>query len=703
MKKMIIIALSCLALLPARADEGMWIPALLKKRVIEEMQKAGFKLSADDVYDVNNPSLKDAVVGLGREGRPFSHFCTGGIVSDEGLVVTNYHCSQSLVQAHSSLEHNYLRDGFWARDKNEELANPGITASILVSVEEVTEQLLAAIADAPPSRREAALNEAITRAEREAESVTTNARASIKAYFNGTRYFLSLFKIYRDVRLVGAPPSTIGSFGGDADNWTWPRHAGDFSLLRIYAGEDNEPAAYSRENRPYKPATSFKITTKGVQEGDFVMVFGYPGTTREYLPSFAIDQLAEVENPAKIKIRTAKLDVIKQAMASDELLRIKYYAKAASVANAWKKWQGEIKGLTRFQVAASKRELEQRLVKAGNDSLVEQYRQLYDARRDLLLAWNHVAEAGTGGAEIMSLVATIRQRLRELPTVKDLTAYRASIQETANAFFKDYDVATDRRIFTEMLRLYNSSGLDEQWIPDVMRHPNPPGGHERVAADLFERSLFTDPARLARTIARLDAREAKRLQRDPLYRVMEGLARFMDRLRAPLNEIQEKLERLDRDWMRALVALQPDHHFYPDANSSFRVSFGKVAGYEARDAVFYAPNTTLAGVMQKDDPASMDYNAPPRLRELFESSGDVPVCFAATSHTTGGNSGSPVLNADGYLVGLNFDRAWEGVMSDYAYRPGICRNISVDIRYVLFIIDKYANASHLSREMRVVP
>ncbi|MDR0766786.1 MAG: S46 family peptidase [Odoribacteraceae bacterium] len=706
MRTIIIIALSCLILSPARADEGMWIPALLNKYTIEEMQKAGFKLSAEDIYAINRASLKDAVVGLGREGQPFSHSCTGGIISDEGLVITNHHCSHSMIQAHSSLEHNYLRDGFWARDKGEELANPGITASILSRVEDVTEELLAAVATKTGEEREKALKEAIARVERAAEE-GTNTRASIKPYFNGTRYFLSIFKIYRDVRLVGAPPSAIGSFGGDTDNWTWPRHSGDFSLLRIYAGEDNEPAAYAPGNRPYKPAASFKITTRGVQEGDFTMVFGYPGTTREYLPSFAIEQLVEVDNPSKIKIRTAKLDVIKRAMASDELLRIKYSAKAANVANAWKKWQGEIKGLTRFRVAEEKRELEERFTrwaagKPEREGLVEQYRRLYAGRRDLILAWNYATEAGTRGAEVMNLIATLRRRFRELPDTRDLAAYRASLQETVDAFFKNYDAATDRQVLAEMLRLYNSAGLDEQWIPDVVKFPDPPGGHERLAADLFARSSFTDPARLSRAISRLDARSAERLQREPLCRMQEGIDRFAEQLRGSLSEIQGQLDGLDRAWMVALMEMQPERHFYPDANSTFRVAFGKVAGYEAMDAIYYKPNTTLAGIMQKDNQGIPDYNAPARLKELLAAAGNVPVCFVATNHTTGGNSGSPVLNADGHLVGLNFDRAWEGVMSDYAYRPEICRNISVDIRYVLFIIDKYAGANHLVGEMTLV-
>jgi hypothetical protein len=707
MKKIIIFALSCLFLLPAYADEGMWIPMLLKKYTIEQMQKAGFKLSAEDIYDINKASLKDAVVGLGREGQPFHHFCTGGIVSSEGLVVTNHHCSHSLIQAHSSLEHNYLRDGFWARNKQEELANPGITASILVRMEDVTEQL-SAIAARPGQSQDGALVEAIARLTREAEEKNPGTRASIKPYFNGTQYFLSLFKIYKDVRLVGAPPSAIGSFGGDTDNWVWPRHTGDFSLLRIYAGKNNEPAAYSAKNRPYKPATSFKIATGGVREGDFTVVFGYPGSTREYLPSFAIDQLVEVENPHKIRIRTAKLEIVDRAMESDELLRIKYSAKAAGIANSWKKWQGEVKGLKRFKSAEEKRQLEERFTAWAQDKpayagLVDRYRALYSTNHDYILAWIYATEAGTRGAEVMGLISQFRQKFASLLAQKDLAAYRAALQKDADAFFKDYDVATDRQTLAEMLRLYNTAGLDGKWIPDVVTFPTPVDGYERLAADLFAASSFTDPEKLSRAIANLDTTLVKQLAEEPLSRMLEGLNQFLASTILPsLAAIQQELTELDRSWMRALMEMQPERLFYPDANSTFRVSFGKVAGYEAMDAVYYRPGTTLAGIMQKDNPAIHDYNVPQRLRDLHAEAGDVPVCFIATNHTTGGNSGSPVLNADGHLIGLNFDRAWEGVMSDYAYRPEICRNISVDIRYVLFLIDRYAGAKHLINEMELV-
>ena len=458
--------------LPSLADEGMWIPMLLKKYNIEDMQKAGFKLTAEDIYDINQASLKDAVIGLGREDSPFHHFCTGEIVSDQGLVITNHHCSFGMIQAHSSLEHNYLRDGFWAKTQKDELTNPNITASILVRMEDVTDKINAAVKDEMPEAERAKIIKDICR-KLEAEAVKgTNLKANIKPYFNGNQYFLSVFKIFRDVRLVGAPNSAIGKFGGDTDNWTWPRHTGDFSVLRIYAGADNEPAAISGSNVPYKPAKFFKISARGVQEGDFTMVFGYPGTTNEYLTSYAIDQIASVEDPHKIKIRTAKLDVINAAMESDELLRIKYAAKAASVANAWKKWQGEIKGLDRFSTADNKRILERNFENWAKSNgktkyigLTDRFKGLYDARREYILAAAYASEAGLGGAEVIKFARGIEQALENYDKFEDKDKLKQSLKDYVEAFYKDYDVATDQQILTEMLKLYNNEDRRAKAVP----------------------------------------------------------------------------------------------------------------------------------------------------------------------------------------------------------------------------------------------
>lgn len=698
-----------------RADEGMWIPMLLKKYNIEEMQKQGFKLTAEDIYDINRASLKDAVIGLGREGSPFFHFCTGELISDEGLVVTNHHCSFDMIQSHSSLEHNYLRDGFWAKTKKDELANPGITASILVRMEDVTAQIKAALTpDMTPEEKAKKVKEVSTRLEQEAVK-DTRLKANVKPYFNGNQYFMSVFKIYKDVRLVGAPPSAIGKFGGDTDNWMWPRHTGDFSVLRIYAGADNEPAAYSPDNKPYRPASFFKISAKGVQEGDFTMVFGYPGTTNEYLTSYAVEQLQEIENPHKIAIRTAKLNVMNAAMESDELLRIKYASKAAGVANAWKKWQGEIKGLKRFNTIARKQQEEADFRKwAANRpayaNLLDTYKQLYQKRKDLILASAYLNEAGKRGAEIVGWAASLMKHLESGDFAENIEAGRQKLRQAAEEYYKDYDSDTDRKILVELLKLYNRN-LPQEWIPEEVRKAAEKKGIEAYAETLFKKSLLADSTALYGFIAQSTAESYKKLEKDPawrLYASMDDL--YLRKIKPALSEIESEITGLNRIWLAGLMEMQPEKTFYADANSTLRVAYGKVQGYSPCDGVYYKHFTTLKGIMEKDNPEIYDYNIPQRLRDIYRNrdfgaytqEGEVPVCFIATNHTTGGNSGSPVLNGEGHLIGLNFDRAWDGVMSDLQYNAEICRNISVDIRYVLFVIDKIAGAGHLIDEMVII-
>ena len=715
-KKSMLVAMALLlGWMGCRADEGMWIPMLLKKYNIEDMQKQGFKLTAEDVYSINQASLKDAVVGLGREGYPFSHFCTAEIISDEGLMVTNHHCAFDMIQSHSSLEHNYLRDGFWAKDKQDELANPGITASILVRMEDVTDRINAQLTpEMSAEERNAKIKQVAARLEAEAVK-GTNLQANIKPYFNGNQYFMSVFKIYKDVRLVGAPPSAVGKFGGDTDNWVWPRHTGDFSVLRIYAGKDNEPANYSPDNQPYKPSTFFKISTKGLKEGDFTMVFGYPGTTKEYLTSYAVEQIQDIENPHKIAIRTAKLNIINAAMESDELLRIKYAAKAASVANSWKKWQGEIKGLKRFNTVEKKQQEEQafRQWAAGKPAyahLLDQYKSLYDKRKDLILAQAYLTEAGKQGAEIVMWSAKVYNTLGSKEFINNPEQIRERIKAAAKEFYKDYDPATDCKILVEMLKLYNEN-LPAAWIPAEVQAAIAKKGVEAYAASLFKNSVFASEEAFNAFIDKVDGKSCRKLEKDPAYYLYHSIDLFYaDNIYPELSRIENEVKVLDKTWLAAQMEMHPDKHFYADANSTLRVAYGKVQGYVPCDAVYYKHFTTLAGIMEKDNPEIYDYDVPQRLREIYEKkdfgrytqNGEVPVCFIATNHTTGGNSGSPVLNAEGHLIGINFDRAWDGVMSDIQYNPEICRNISVDIRYVLFIIDKLAGASHLIDEMVIV-
>ena len=708
-RTLLLLLVALLSLTTVKADEGMWLPQLLKKYNIEEMRKAGFKLTAEDIYSVNQACLKDAVVGLGREGSPFHHFCTGELISDKGLMVTNHHCGFGAIQQHSSLEHNYLKDGFWAMSMDAELANPGITASFLVKIEDVTKQVLKIkrkYKDAKKIKKK--INKIIKKAVK-----GTNYQASIKSYFAGNQYFMSVYKIYKDVRLVGAPPSAIGKFGGDTDNWTWPRHTGDFSMFRIYADSNNEPASYSKDNQPLKPKKSFKISLKGVKANDFTMVFGYPGTTKEYLTSHAIKQVVEIENPEKIEIRTKKLNIINKAMNSSELLRIKYAAKAAGVANSWKRWIGEIKGLNRFNTIEEKQQLEnkfaiwakgdeKRAEKYGN--VIPQMAKLYAEKEKYAYAYSYAVEAGLRGAEMISFARKINAGLSAKKNADNTKAIAY-----AKAFFKDFDLDTDKEIFTSLISLYIKKSSDD-FLPEELKALR--GTDIKAFADkIYADSKFTTLESTVSFIENYNKEKQAELENDPIVKIASSIVKnFRQNIAPKYYEIDDKVAELQKNWLAGLMEMEADKTFYADANSTFRVAYGHIKGYSPRDAVQFNHYTTLEGIMEKDNPNIYDYDVPAKLRELYKTKnygkytqdGQVPVCFVANNHTTGGNSGSPVLNGNGELIGLNFDRAWEGVMSDMKYDPEICRNIALDIRYVLFIVDKYAGATHLIEEMNIV-
>jgi V8-like Glu-specific endopeptidase len=711
-KTLLLLVVALISLSTVKADEGMWLPQLLKKYNIEEMRKAGFKLTAEDIYSVNQACLKDAVVGLGREGSPFHHFCTGEIISDKGLMVTNHHCGFGAIQQHSSLEHNYLKDGFWAMSMEEELSNPGITASFMISMEEVTAKIEKIKSETTDRKEIAARVKEITKKAVEG----TNHRASIKAFFAGNQYFMTVYKIYKDVRLVGAPPSAIGKFGGDTDNWSWPRHTGDFSMFRIYADVNNEPASYSEKNIPLTPKRSLAISLKGVQENDFTMVFGYPGTTKEYLTSYAIKQVVEIENPEKIEIRTKKLNIINEAMNSSELLRIKYAAKAAGVANSWKRWIGEIKGLKRFNTIEEKQKLEAKFTQWVNQSAkrVEKYgnvlpkmAKLYAEKEKYAYAYAYAIEAGYSGAEIVRFLNSIYSYASKYKAEE--TDKKEAMIARIVSFYKDYDMNTDKKIFKSLISHYMSKSSDE-FLPKELKRLK--GKNlDKIADKIFAKSRFTNAESTLDFIVNYSDKRIKKLDKDPLVKIARGIINnFRKNVGPKYYEIDNKVTALQKTWLAGLMEMQADKTFYADANSTFRVAYGKVKGYEPKDGVYYKHYTTLEGIMAKDNPDIYDYDVPAKLRELYKSKdygrytqeGQVPVCFVANNHTTGGNSGSPVLNANGELIGLNFDRAWDGVMSDMQYDAEICRNIALDIRYVLFIVDKYAGATRLIEEMNIV-
>jgi len=698
----------------SKADEGMWIPSLLKKYNIEDMQKAGFKLTAEDIYSVNKACLKDAIIGLGREGRPFWHFCTGELISDEGLFITNHHCGMGAIQSHSSLEHNYLRDGFWAMNRSEELSNPGITASFLIRIEDVTKDINNAIKNANGDN-----SNVIKKIQELIKNATegTNYQANIKPYFNGNQYFLSVYKIYNDVRLVGAPPVSIGKFGGDTDNWVWPRHTGDFSMFRIYADKNNEPASFSTNNKPLKPKFSFTISLKGIQEGDFSMIFGYPGTTKEYLTSYAIKQIAEIENPEGIAIRTKKLNQIKASMEISESLRIKYSAKAAHVANSWKRWIGEIKGLNRFNTVQDKQNLEKKFTEWVNQSsdrkekygqLLSVMESLYNDREPYIFAKSIAVEAGLRGAELIDFALKVDKFAANWKTEKEgFDKALAAFTKEAKAFYKDYDEQTDKNIFTELISHYIERCKPE-FMPEELKKINKEDV-AKYANKVYKKSVLSNSEKGMEFLASYSPKKYKKLSKDPIVKIATSiLDTYKDKISGQLREIDGHINQMYKLWIAGLMEMQKDKTFYPDANSSLRVAYGKIGGYKPKDGVYYTHYTTLTGIIEKDNPDIYDYKVASKLKELYKTkdygkytqNGEVPVCFIANNHTTGGNSGSPVLNDKGELIGINFDRSWEGVMSDMKYDPNICRNIALDIRYALFIIDKFAGAGHLIKEMK---
>ena len=685
MKRFIPVILFLIASAPLlRADEGMWLPALISQR-IADMQAKGFKLSAEDIYSVNQASLKDAVVLFGSG-------CTGELVSDEGLLFTNHHCGYSYIQRHSSVEHDYLKDGFWAMDRSEELPNPGLTVSFLEYMEDVTGEVLkgyeAGMSEAQRDSVVRANSASLTRA---ATAEGKGLRASVEALYYGNQYFLFVFRVYRDVRLVGAPPSSIGKFGGDTDNWMWPRHTGDFSIFRIYADKDNDPADYSEDNVPYRPKKSFRISRAGVKEGDFTFVYGCPGSTKEYAMSEDVRYVSEFSDPQKIALRTLRLDNMKKYMDQSQAVRIQYSSKAANVSNAWKKWQGEAKGIEKNNVVEVKRDFERRFASWAKgtryEGVVERLDSLFAVRNPYYLAYEYYTET-VRTIELLSFASSLQNAYPNADAVHSV----------AESFFKDYYQPIDEDNFVAVMEAFDKNMPDEfkpLWFKEKLAEL---GSIEALRDYVFGGSILTDKAK----VMALKAEDKDKVAADPAFEMYSAFYRwYYDDLRPVINGVNSEISLAYRDYMQGQMDFEKDKAFYPDANLTLRVAYGHVEGYSPADGVYYYPVSTLKGIIEKDDPDIFDYDIPQRLRDIYAEGGhdDQPVCFLATNHTSGGNSGSPVINADGDLIGINFDRVWEGTMSDIVFDPEICRNISLDIRYLLFCIDQIGGASYLFDEM----
>ncbi len=689
---------------------GMWIPSLLEGMNESEMKKLGMKMSAKDIYDVNNSSLKDGIVH-------FNGGCTSEMISDQGLLLTNHHCGYSQIQSHSTLENDYLEHGFWAKNLNEELPNPGVTATFIIRIEDVTDQILNGL---DPSTDEAAKQGII---QTNIASVVQNSPKEkyqenrVRAFYEGNQYMLFVVETFKDIRLVGTPPSSIGKFGSDTDNWVWPRHTGDFALFRIYADKNNRPAEYSKNNVPYKPKHFFPISLDGVAENDFTLVFGFPGSTDEYLPSIAIEQLINTLNPARVALRDKALAVMDKYMRADPQIKIQYASKFARIANYWKKWTGETIGLKKSDAVGIKkkqeRELTAEIKKKGKQEeygdLLPQFETYYTQIEPYTLAREIFIETVLRNVELLSNAFQVYQlkQVYENRGAQSFEDRRNNLLASMENRYKDYNQLVDQEVFETLIAHY-SENVPEQFLPNSFKNLNA----QKVTANVYSNSAFVGYESLKNLLEGDAENVMEKLKNDPGFQIAEAMTdAYFNKIAPDYEALDTKIKGLERDYMKALLELSPkDARIFPNANSTMRVTYGQVKGYSPFDAVYYEPVTHLEGVMEKYIPGDYEFDVPQKLIDLYNAkdygpyaeNGKIPVNFIGTNHTTGGNSGSPAIDAHGNLIGINFDRVWEGTMSDYYYDPALSRNIMVDIRYVLFIIDKYAGAKNIINELELV-
>jgi len=713
---LLFIILTFYAITPSFAGEGMWLPHLLKQLNEKEMQSMGMKMSASDIYDVNKGSLKDAIVHFGG-------FCTGEVISSQGLVLTNHHCGYARIQSHSSLESNYLKDGFWARNIEEELPNPGLFVTFISRIDEVTDAILYEVkADMTEAERTSMVDKNINKLLEETIRESYED-VLIRAFFNGNQYFMFTTITYRDVRLVGTPPSSIGKFGADTDNWEWPRHTGDFALFRIYADQNNMPAEYSPDNIPFVPKHHLPISLDGVSENDFTLVFGFPGRTDQYLPAIAVEQVLEVQNPLKIAIRERVLSILDQDMRADPAIQIQYAPKYASTANAYKKWIGESQGLRSVNALQKKldyeKDFQERLKKNKEwsnqyGSILPQFDRLYAEVSHLIYARDLFSEMLGRNSDMMrfastaSLMLRIAQNNGEDALFTRWNQMKAGLQEQ----YRDYHGPTDSKVYSALLEMFVEKA-DESHVPGYILGLSRNGSFDEASRLVYANSYLSSFEKLETLMDGTGMEQiVSSLEADPAYLIYKSIVdSYNEKVVGDLRTLQQEIDQLQRMYIKAQMEVFAEKRFWPDANSTLRVTYGNVEGYQPRDAVRYHPKTYLSGVIEKYVPNDYEFDLPEQLLQLHESknygwyadeTGDVPICFLGSNHTTGGNSGSPAIDAYGNLVGLNFDRVWEGTMSDLNYDRSICRNIMVDARYILFIIDKFAGAKNIMSELTLV-
>lgn len=680
--------------------EGMWIPSLLK--VIEgQMKSDGLEISAEDIYSINNSSLKDAIVHFGGG-------CTAEVVSKQGLILTNHHCGYSQIQQHSSLENNYLKDGFWAMSKSEELTNPGLTATFIVSIKDVTNEVFKDTINLSPLEFKKVISKNIKNIQNQ-DGNQPNYNYVVKPFFYGNKYYLITSKTYKDVRLVGAPPSSMGKFGGDTDNWVWPRHTCDFSVFRIYANQENEPAEISENNIAYNAPVALDVKVSGVKENDFSMVFGFPGKTEQYLTSNAVDNYINIILPARIEMRKNSLKHIDASMDLSESNFIKYASKQSRISNAYKKWIGQDIGLRKKQAVNKKRSQEKKWVEKNpsNQFLLDKLFTLEEQKIKYQLAYSLFIELWYYGPEIIRFSNSIEK----LKGAEEFESKIKNKQKNTVSYFKNYDSNVDKEVFKSLIPIYLKHLEDDLEDPLMISALQKFDNENLFVDNLFEKSKLTN---LESTLKVLNSNKksfVKYLEKDPVVDFASNLYNhFLNNILPQYRKLEEEHQILMGKYLKSLMESYPERSFFSDANSTMRLTYGKVEGSKPRDGMSYDWFTTIDGIIDKYNTGEADFKIPSRLQNLYDEknygrygdNGTLNICFLGSNHTTGGNSGSPALDSKGQLIGINFDRTWESTMSDVLFDENICRNIMVDIRYVLWVIDIYAGAGHLVNEMNLV-
>ena len=715
MKKIKLLSLMLLLLpfVPVKADEGMWILPLLEKMNSGRMTELGFEITPQEIYDLNNTALKDAIVIFGNG-------CTGEIVSDQGLLFTNHHCGYAAIQQLSSVEHNYLKDGFWAMNTNEELYAEGLTVSFLESFTDVTDQVEKALKKSKTQEDKAkALDKLQDKLCKKAGCDDKFIVGQLTSFYGGNTYYFIVYKIFRDIRLVGTPPSSIGKFGADTDNWMWPRHTGDFSIFRVYADKDNNPAEYSEDNVPYSPERHLKISLAGYEEGSPAMIMGYPGTTNRFMTASELGETSE-RNDVAIKVRTVRQDVLMADMQADPKIMIQYASKYAGSSNGWKKWIGMNETFAKLGVQERRAEEEKAFtewVNAGGQERIDRYgsalKNIDEAvagRKADNLLLTYIRES-VGSIELVNAAAygNMVKKAFEIKDQEEKDTRLASLKAGLENFYKDYSMPTDKKVAVAMISLLKEN-IPAEELPSFYKEIDSCFGGDVNAfvENLYAESVYTS---LDKVMAAVNAGDVTVLTEDPANKVLVSYIESYKPHQQALNKYAAQFAQGKKDYIAGTLEMREGEAIYPDANFTMRLTFGQVLPYYPRDAVFYNYYTTLDGVMEKEDPSNWEFEVPEKLKELWRNqdfgryaldNGKMPLAFISNLDITGGNSGSPIMNGRGELIGLAFDGNWESMSGDIIFEPELQRCISVDIRYVLFIIEKYGEAHNLIDELDIV-